>query len=167
MVMRVLLSYLAVELLAVTALAWAFGPWWAFAAVIACFAAGPLLVGSQLRRQLVGLRAAARRPDEAITDGVVVAAGSTLVLLPGVVSTVLGGFMLAPPTRGAMRPLAQAMLSRSLVRRFGAFDLSGPRRGDFIDGQVVDGQVIDGQVIDGEVIGADRVSVTPNLPARL
>ena len=152
MVMRVLLAYLVVELAAIAGLVWVFGPWWAFAIVIGSFALGPLLVGSQLRRQLAGLRSTAGRPDEAVTDGLMVAAGSTLVLVPGVVSTALGGLMLAPPTRGAMRPLAGAMLVRGITKRLGTFDVP-PGRGDYIDGQVIDGEVVDTDI------------PTPNLPA--
>ena len=147
MVIRVLLAYLAVELLAIAALVWAFGPWWAFAIVIGLFVLGPLLVGSQLRRQLAGLRSAPRRPDEAVTDGLMVATGATLVLVPGVVSTALGGLILAPPTRGAMRPLARGMLSRTITKRLGSFDVP-PGRGEYIDGEVVEAEF-----------------PTPNLPA--
>ena len=71
--------------------------------------------------------------------------------------------MLAPPTRGAMRPLAQMLLTRGLARRFAAVDLTvRSTRAD-----VVDGEVIDAEVIDAEVIDADRFGrgVTPNLPA--
>ncbi|HQE14043.1 MAG: FxsA family protein [Mycobacterium sp.] len=163
MVMRVLLTYLTVELIAVIALVWAVGPWWTIAIVAGSVLLGPLLVGSQVRKQLAGLRRATRRPDQAVTDGLLVGVGSTLILVPGLVSTALGGLMLAPPTRGAMRPLAQMLLTRGLARRFAAVDLTvRSTRAD-----VVDGEVIDAEVIDAEVIGADRFGrgVTPNLPA--
>lgn len=153
MVMRVLLTYLTVELIAVIALAWALGPWWTIAIVGGSLLLGPLLVGSQVRRQLAGLGRAARRPDQAVTDGVLVGIGSTLVLVPGLVSTVLGGLMLASPTRGAMRPLAQALLARGVARRFAAVDLTvRSGAGDFIDGEVID--------VDDVGPGA-----RPNLPA--
>ncbi|MGB6106333.1 MAG: hypothetical protein WBF86_00690, partial [Mycobacterium sp.] len=80
------------------------------------------------------------------------------------VTTAAGALMLAPPTRGAMRPVADTLLTRGIDRRLAAANLSafsgrGTGRGDYIDGQVVDGQVVDGQVIDGQVIDG------PDLPA--
>lgn len=160
MVKRVLLAYLAVELLAVAVLAWALGPWWTVAIVIGTVLLGPLLVGSQLRKQFAVLRSA-RAPRtaadglDAVTDGLLMGLGTTLVLVPGPVSTVVGGLMLAPPSRGVMRPLAQVMLSRGISKRLGPVDLSTR----------VGGQVIDGEVIEGEVIEGDRVAPVPNLPA--
>lgn len=154
MVMRVLLAYLAVEFIAVIALAWAFGPLWAIVAVLGAFLLGPLLVGSRLRSQFAALRQPSRTPDEALTDGLLVAAGSTLILVPGLVSTALGGLMLATPTRDAMRPLARVMVGRGLSRRLAVFDLSArPGRGDYIDGEIVDGAAVDG------------AATPPNLPA--
>lgn len=85
---------------------------WTIAIVAGSILLGPLLVGSQVRKQLAGLRRAQRRPEQAVTDGLLVGVGSTLVLVPGLVSSALGGLMLAPPTRGAMRPVAQALLTR-------------------------------------------------------
>lgn len=163
MVSRVLLTYLTVEFLAVVALAWAVGPWWTLAIVAGSVLLGPLLVGSQLRGQLAALRRATRRLEQAVTDGLLVGVGSALVLVPGLVSSVLGALILAPPTRGAMRPLTQALLTRAMDRRFAAVDVTiRSRRSDVIDGEVIDGDVIDGEVIDSGRTGAD---VTPNLPA--
>jgi UPF0716 protein FxsA len=156
MVMRVLLTYLTVELIAVIALTWALGPWWTIAIVAGSVLLGPLLVGSQVRKQIAGLRRAQHHPDQAVTDGLLVGVGSTLVLIPGLVSSALGGLMLAPPTRGAMRPLAQVLLTRGMARRFAAVDLTvRSGRGDFIDGEVVE--------VDD--FGAGPTQVTPNLPA--
>ena len=61
--------------------------------------------------------------------------------------------MLAPPTRGTMRPLAETLLARGIDRRLGTVNLSAfrdPRagRGDYIDGQVIDGEVV-GDEADG------------------
>jgi UPF0716 protein FxsA len=115
-----------------------------------------------VRKQLAGLRRAQRRPEQAVTDGLLVGVGSTLVLVPGLVSSALGGLMLAPPTRGAMRPVAQALLTRGMARRFAAFDVTvRSRRADFIDGEVIDTDNF-GEVIDADNFGA---GVTPNLPA--
>ena len=89
-----------------------------------------------------------------MADGVLVGLGSFLVFLPGVVTTAAGALMLAPPTRGAMRPLAATMLTRGVVRRMGSFTTTlnninlypntgaGVGRGDYIDGEVI-GEVVD------------------------
>lgn len=87
--------------------------------------------------------------------------GVFLVFIPGPVTTAAGALMLAPPTRGAMRPLADTLLTRGIDRRLAAANLSAfsgreTGRGDYIDGQVIDGHVIDGQVFDGPDLPAPR-----------
>jgi UPF0716 protein FxsA len=136
-------TYAAVELAAVALLMWAFGLGWTLVVLAATFGAGVLVSASQVRGQVAGLRSR-RTPQGAIADGALVGLGSFLVFLPGVVSTAAGVLMLAPPTRAAMRPLAQTLIARGIAGRITL---------------VRTGQVIDGEVIDGEVIG------TPNLPA--
>lgn len=154
MMKRALLGYLAAELLAVIGLLWAFGLGWTLVILAGVFLAGLVLAGSQLRAQLRTLSTTRTDPGRAAADGALVGAGAFLVLLPGVVSTAVGLLMLAPPTRGAMRPLAAGLVARGVARRFGAITLITPvpGRGDYIDGEVVDGDDIDGGYIDGEVI---------------
>lgn len=142
-VARWVLLYAVVELAAAALLIWALGLGWALVVMAVVFAAGVLLSASQVK----GAFRTRRSPQAALADGVIVAAGSFLVFLPGVVSTAAGALMLAPPTRSAMRPAAQAMLTRGLVRRVNV-DYLAPRRRDYIDGEVIDGEI-----------------ATPNLPA--
>jgi UPF0716 protein FxsA len=78
---------------------------------------------------------------------VLVGLGAFLVVLPGVVTTTAGVLLLAPPTRGVMRPLAATVLTRGIDRQLGATDLSafrgpGGGRGNYIDGEVVDGWTV-------------------------
>lgn len=171
--MRPLLRYAAlyalVEAAAVVLMIWAFGLGWTLVAVAATFMMGVLLAASQVKGQFVAVRRARSNlarsnPQTAVADGVLVGLGSFLVFLPGVVSTAAGALMLAPPTRGAMRPLAATMLTRGVARRMGSFTITtnpntGARagRGDYVRGDYIDGEVIDGDVL-GEVIG--------QLPAR-
>jgi len=159
---RLAAVYLLVELAAVALLVWAFGWGWAILALIGTFLAGILLAGTQLKGQLRALRRAGNVSGGAVTDGVLVGLGAFLVVLPGVVTTTAGVLMLAPPTRGAMRPLAATMLTRGIDRRLGAANLAafrgaGAGRGDYIDGQVVDGQVVDSQIVDGQIVDSQIV----------
>lgn len=150
--MRPLLRYAAlyalVEVVAVVFLIWAFGLGWTLVVVAATFMVGVLLAASQVKGQFAGARRARSNPEAAVADGVLVGLGSFLVFLPGVVSTVAGALILAPPTRGAMRPVAATMLTRGVVRRLGSFsvtsnpDTARAGRGDYIDGEVIDGDVL-------------------------
>ncbi len=134
--------YAAVELTAVILLTWAVGIGWTLLVLAATFMIGVVLAATQLKGQVGAFRQARGNPRGAVTDGVLVAAGSFLVFLPGVVSTAAGALMLAPPTRAAMRPLAAGMLSRGVMRSVGAMNLNqfaNPSgRGDYIDGEVID-----------------------------
>lgn len=139
--MRPLLRYAAlyalVELTAVALLLWAFGLGWTLLLAAAAFMAGVLLSASQMKGQIGALRRGRTDPRAAVADGVLVGVGSFLVFLPGIVSTAAGALMLAPPTRTAMRPIAQTMLARGVVRRIDIdrYYTAGP--GDYIDGEVI------------------------------
>jgi UPF0716 protein FxsA len=155
---RLAALYLLVELVAVILLVRAFGWAWTLLVLLATFVVGVLLAGTQLKGQLRALRRAPNVSRGVVTDGVLVGLGAFLVVLPGVVTTTAGVLMLAPPTRGAMRPLAETMLTRRIDRRLGAVNLSafrgpGAGRGDYIDGEVVEGEIVDGDVVDGKSDG--------------
>ena len=170
--------YALVELAALALLIWAIGVGWTLVVVAATFMAGVLLVASQVRGQLAAARRAGIDPRAAVTDGVLVALGSFLVFLPGLVSTAAGILMLAPPTRGGMRPLATAMLTRGVSRRLAGLSwTAGPNAGPYIDSSYVDAPYANGpyvyrqypntgagrgDYIDGEVIG----EVIEELPSR-
>ena len=156
--------YAVVELAALALLIWALGLGWTLLVLAGTFVVGVLLAASQVKGQFVAVRRARSKPEAAVADGVLVGLGCVLVLLPGVVTTAAGALMLAPPTRGAMRPMAATMLTRGVVRRMDSLNINldpstGTRRGS---GDYIDGEVIDGEVIDGEVIG----EVAGQLPAR-
>ena len=87
------------------------------------------LAGSQVKRQLALLQRTRTNPQGAVADGMLVALGTFLVFIPGLVTTALGALMLMPPSRGAMRPLAGMLLTRGIARRVGVVNLTAPGRG--------------------------------------
>ncbi|CAN5575881.1 membrane protein FxsA [soil metagenome] len=155
MIMRWFLVYALVELAVVIALASTIGIGWTLLAVLGVSVLGMALAGSQLRRQLAKLRSGVGNPQGAVTDSALVAIGTLLVFVPGLVSTVVGSLMLLPPTRAAVRPLAGALAARSFARQMAFVNVNGVNlnginlngvnvpgagRGDYIDGEVLDVQ---------------------------
>lgn len=152
MVSRLFLVYVLVELAVLVALASTIGLGWTLLLLLAAFVAGLALAGSQLKRQLARLRnGLTTQQSQLATDGVMVALGSLLVVIPGLVTTAAGLLLLLPPTRAAARPVLTAMAVRGwtssgrgapviTVTTVGADRYaSAPRpRGDYIDGEVLD-----------------------------
>ncbi|WP_082518573.1 MULTISPECIES: FxsA family protein [unclassified Rhodococcus (in: high G+C Gram-positive bacteria)] len=150
--------YLVVEISALVWLASTVGILWTVFAVIALSAVGLVSIRSQGRRVLSELRSAnagRRSPGGAVADGALVALGSVLLTIPGLVSSVLGLLLMIPLTRAALRPI----IARSAAKRVetavasgrafppGAF---GPR--GFSAGHVV---------IDGDVVQEDPRRTPP------
>jgi UPF0716 protein FxsA len=152
MVSRLFLIYIVVELAVVVALASTIGLGWTLLVLLAAFAGGIALSGSQLKRQLRRLRSGlTTQQPQLATDGAAVALGSVLVVVPGLVTTAAGLLLLLPPTRAVARPLLTAMAVRGLIssgRRAPLITVttvgadryaSAPRpRTDYIDGEVID-----------------------------
>ena len=152
MVMRTFLVYALVELAVLAALAWSIGLGWTLVVLLATSVVGVALAGSQVKRQISRLRRARGNPQgppgNPAADGALVALGTVLVFVPGLVTTALGTLMLTPPTRSAVRPLAGVLLTRGIARRVSVVNLTNltqpagyPGRGDYIDGEVIDEQV--------------------------
>jgi UPF0716 protein FxsA len=118
MVLRWFLVYAVIELAAIVALVWSIGVGWTILLLLAALAVGIALAGSQVKRQVRRLRDGFDTPQAALTDGALIALGTVLVVIPGIVTTVFGLFLLLPPTRVATRSVA--------------------RRRDYIDGEVID-----------------------------
>lgn len=94
-----------------------------------------------------------RPPHRELIDGVLIAAGGVLIVLPGFVSDVIALLVLLPPTR--------ALLRRRMLRS--ATFATPPRfPGQAVPGQRVDHDVVDGEVVEGEVVDppADPRDVT-------
>ncbi|CAN5332011.1 membrane protein FxsA [soil metagenome] len=145
MVMRIFALYVLVEMVVIVALTATIGFGWTMLALIGTFLLGLVLAGSQARRQLAKLQQGMKNPQGAVTDSALVALGSVLVFVPGLVTTVVGLLMLAPPTRAVMRPLAGMVAARGLARQVTFVNLGGvpgartPRgQGQYIDGEVID-----------------------------
>ena len=136
MAMRLFLLYTVIEMAVIIALTATIGLGWTVLALIGAFVFGAALAGSQLRRQLTQLRRGLRDPRAQVTDSALVGLGTVLVLMPGLLTSVAGLLMLAPPTRTMMRPVAAALAARGISRRV-TFIRTTP---DYIDGEVIDVQ---------------------------
>jgi UPF0716 protein FxsA len=149
MVSRLFVLYVVVELAVVVALASTIGLGWTLLLLLAAFVAGITLAGSQLKRQLTRLRSGLTTQQSRVaSDGALVALGTVLVVVPGLVTTAAGLLLLLPPTRAAARPLLTAMAVRGIGRRAPLITVttvgaaryaSASRPGrDYIDGEVID-----------------------------
>ena len=149
MATRLFLVYALIEVAVLAALVSTIGVGWTLLALLATFAAGLALAGAQVTRHFTRLWDAlnARQADPALAgDSILVALGTVLMVIPGLASSAVGALMLLPFTRPALRPAANALLSRQLG---GPMDYPtqviyinhderyhGP--GDYIDGEVID-----------------------------
>jgi UPF0716 protein FxsA len=165
MVSRLFLVYVLVELAVVVALASTIGLGWTLLLLLAAFVAGLALAGSQLKRQLTRLRSGLNAGQSRLaTDGALVALGTVLVVIPGLVTTAAGMLLLLPPTRAAARPVLTAMAARGMGRRaplitvttVGADRYASTRqpRPDYIDGEVID--VTDATDVDPPALPGDH-----------
>ncbi len=150
--MRLFLVYAVVELAVLVALASTIGFGWTVLLVAGTFLAGLALAGSQLRRHLRRLQSGltAANAQGAVTDSVLVALGTVLVVIPGLASSVLGVLLLLPASRAVARPLVTAMAARRAPLIVGVGTVgsaaAGARSGysasrgygDYIDGEVLD-----------------------------
>jgi UPF0716 protein FxsA len=144
MAMRLFLTYLVVELAVIVALVSTIGFGWTVLLLLGTFVLGLALAGSQVKRHIRRLQAglSARTAQGTVTDSVLVALGTVLVVVPGLASSVLGVLVLLPPTRAVARPVVTAMALRRAPLITAATAAAGYRstagRGDYIDGEVVD-----------------------------
>jgi UPF0716 protein FxsA len=140
--MRLFLVYVLVELAVVVGLVSTIGFGWTFLLVVGTFALGLALAGSQVKRQVQRLQSGLASPQGAVSDGALVALGTVLTVVPGLVTSALGLLLLLPPTRAAARPAVTALAARGLGRVPLIVTTAGPRayppRGDYIDGEVID-----------------------------
>lgn len=147
MVSRLFLVWAIVELAALFALASTIGLGRTLLVLLVTFVLGVVLAGSQAKRQLLRLRSGSATARGAVTDGALVALAAVLVVIPGLITSVLGLLLLFPPTRAAARPLLLAMAARSSGRPLITMATTGAARyapsrararGEYIDGEVLD-----------------------------
>jgi UPF0716 protein FxsA len=153
MLSRLLLVYAVVELAVIFALVSTIGWGWTLLVLLGTFLLGwglfAPVAGSQLVRQLGQLRSDLAQSRSAVSDAALVALGMALVLVPGLVTTVLGLLLLVRPIRAVVGPRLAGIALRGLRRRAPliidttAFTADS-RRGypgdgrDYIDGEVID-----------------------------
>jgi UPF0716 protein FxsA len=154
MVLRTFFGYAVVELAVLAALTWSLGLGWTLLVLLATSVVGVALAGSQVKRQILRLQRTRNDPQGAVADSMLVALGTVLVFIPGLVTTALGALMLLPPSRSVVRPVAGMLLTRGIARRVSVVNLTAPGypgRGDYIDGEVIDEQV-HGPVHDANIV---------------
>ncbi|WLP90857.1 FxsA family protein [Gordonia sp. NB41Y] len=155
------LLYLAVEIGAFVAMTMTLGFAWAVLISIAAAVAGFAMLRWQGAKVFGSLRRAARNevdPTAPLADTALVAGASFLLIVPGVVSTVLGMIALTPPVRHLLRPAVAAFGARRVVV---AMDRAGVYATGFARGTVIDGTVVDAPAAqDPTVIDGDVMSTT-------
>jgi UPF0716 protein FxsA len=139
MMSRLFLGYAVVELAALVALVSTIGFGWTVLLLLAAFLVGLAVAGSQLKRQLMRLRSGLTTTRDAVSDGALVALGTVLVVIPGLVTTAAGLLLLLPLTRPAARPVVAAIALRGIGR---PLITANRQRRDVVDG-FIDGEVID------------------------
>jgi UPF0716 protein FxsA len=153
MLSRLLLVYAVVELAVIFALVSTIGWGWTLLVLLATFLLGwgllAPMAGSQLIRQLAQLRSGLTEPQHAVNDGALVGLAMALVLVPGLVTTVLGLLLLVPPIRTVAGPGLTGIALRGLQGRVPLITdatafTANSRRGNAGDGSdYIDGEVID------------------------
>lgn len=145
MVVPLFWIYVVVELVVIVALASTIGIGWTFLILLATFVVGLSMAGSQITRQVRRLRNGLTTPQGAVSDGALLALGTLLVVIPGLVTSALGLLLLLPPTRAAARPVLTFLAVRGIGRRAPLITVAGmgasrryAGRGDYIDGEVID-----------------------------
>lgn len=136
-VFALFLLYVIVEVAALVAVGSAIGVLWTVLLLLAGSAVGLILVRSQGRRVMDGLRAAGRgerAPGVAVADGVLFAIGAVAMFVPGLVTSLFGILLLLPFTRWALRPLVLLAAARWMPT---VAATTARMRPTVIDGEVV------------------------------
>ena len=159
-----MLLYLVVEIVALVALASWIGVAWTLLVLLAGSVLGLWLARREGLRAVRAMAEAARDHRVAhveMTDGLLVAMGGLLLLVPGLVTDVAGLLLLLPPTRSLVR----RRMVREAERRAPVLRTARIRGdGSIVDGEVVDGPawaeqpgarplrpgVIEGRIVEGE-----------------
>lgn len=156
MPLLILFVLFVAEVATLVAVGAAIGTGWAVLLFVGTTVAGGLLLGRQGRTTMVALREAqarGRNPGRALADGALGGVGALLLVLPGLLTDVVGLLLLLPPTRALVRPLVAAAVTRKVlvVPTFG--------RGSHRGGPGGGGDVIDGEVLDVDDPGPQRTPV--------
>jgi UPF0716 protein FxsA len=172
--MPFVLLYLVVEIVALVALVSWIGVGWTLLVLLAGSVLGLWLARREGLRALRAMSEAARERRVAhveVTDGLLIAVGGLLLIVPGLVTDVAGLLLLLPPTRALVRRRMvrdaerQVPLLRTARLRADGTVVDGevvtpdparpalPRvvRGDahVVEGDVVEGEIVEGEIVDG------------------
>ena len=169
--MPFVLLYLVVEIVALVALASWIGVGWTLLVLLAGSVLGLWLARREGLRAMRAMTEAARDRRVAhveLTDGLLVAVGGLLLLVPGLLTDVAGLLLLLPPTRSLVR---RRMVSAAERRSPGLRSARIRGDGSFIDGEVVDAPwtpaparpalppVIEGEIVEGpDMDGGRRIT---------
>ncbi len=159
-----LLLYVVLELATFVGLSVWLGVGWAVLITLFAGVAGYVFLLARGRRVMADLGRAARneiRPTQPLPDTALLGLSSVLVILPGLVTTLLGVALMAGPVRRAARPLVTAFGARRFA---GAVSVLGARTA-FLGGEVIDGDVIDGDAVGGTVFPGTVVEEPVAVPA--
>ena len=145
------LLLLAVEIWLLVQLGHVVGTLWVLVLLLVETAAGAAVLRRAGRRALGAFRVGAARPwglpvpgqhPAAVGDALLTGAGGVLLVLPGLLSDVLGLLCIVPVTRRLLRRAFARLVRRRVERAVRA-------AGGVVPGDVVDGEVVDGDVVDG------------------
>ncbi|WP_068163886.1 FxsA family protein [Rhodococcus phenolicus] len=162
------LVYVVAEIAVLAALGSAIGAGYTVLLFLGVSVLGYLILGAQGRRALqnLGKVRAGASPDRALTDGALVGLGAGLVLVPGLLTSVLGILLLLPPTRALLRPVVKVVAARKVADLAARGSWHGERI-TVVDGQVVEHTVVDANprltsapILEGEIVD------TPQRPQR-
>ncbi|UZJ26333.1 FxsA family protein [Rhodococcus antarcticus] len=162
----VLLVLFVVEVAALVAVGTWIGVGWTVLLFVGTSVLGGFLLRNQGRRTLAELReaqAAHRTGGKELADGALGGIGALLMVLPGLLTDVVGLLLVLPPTRTLVRPLLGAAVARTVLvvpQRFsaaggGRFGAGRVVEGEVVEGEVVEGEVVEGEVVEGEVVDTD------------
>ncbi|MGW6377127.1 FxsA family protein [Rhodococcus sp. NPDC055112] len=151
MIPALFVLYVVIEVAAVIWVGSTIGVLWTIALFLLGWAVGLVLVRSQGRKVIEGFRRAGQGTGSAggaVADGAVVAAGTVLLVIPGLVTTALGLLLLIPPTRRVLRPLVLILGGRRLgmvtvAGGAGAEMYSRTRRRTVVDGVIVEDTIVE------------------------
>ncbi|MBM9466769.1 FxsA family protein [Nakamurella leprariae] len=179
-----LLVFVLLEIVVLLAVGSWIGVGWTLLALLASTVLGVLLARREGARALRALSGAGRRgalPAEEVTDGLLIALGGVLFIVPGFVSDLLGLLLLLPPTRHLIgHRMVRAAERRTPGLRTLRIRTGGPIIDGSVDGSVdgstrgsatrrptgapvIDGTVVDGTVVDGTVVDEPDTSGRPDL----
>ncbi|WP_072691295.1 FxsA family protein [Rhodococcus marinonascens] len=166
------LLYVVVEIAALVLVGHVIGVMWTVLLLLGGTLIGLLLMRSQWRRVIEGFRLAASgngSPGAAVVDGALVALGSALMFVPGLVTSALGLLFLIPPTRWLLRPVVVLLAGRraaTVAAGAGSFARATRRgSGDVVEGEIVE-EVFEGEVFEGEVLEVEVSDEEPRTPTR-